>query len=73
MGVSFNFSLGQNVVIEDIGINGKVDALMIDRDSIQWADVRYVTGQQEIKRKWFREADLAALGTETGADPAPAE
>lgn len=66
MGVTFNFSLGQKVVIEDIGIEGKVDALMVDRDSVQWAYVQYVTSEKEIKREWFREADLAALGTETG-------
>lgn len=66
MEVAFKFSLNQKVVIEDRKIEGKVSGLLIDRDRIQWADVRYVFADTGIKSEWVREEDLAAVDAQSG-------
>ena len=62
MGITFTFGMGQLVHHTRTGLEGSVEALMIDRDDIRWALFEHVTiVQQELKSKWIRENDLTAV------------
>ncbi len=66
MGVTFKFTLNQNVKLLDTCVDGKVDSLMVDRDRVQWVLLAHVDAHKVIRTKWIREGDLETIYPETG-------
>lgn len=58
--VEFPFVLGQKVMLDSAAIVGRIDALYVDRDGIQWAYVPFADANGVIFRNAYRCSDLRA-------------
>ncbi len=61
MTADFTWGPGSEVASDELGVSGTVQQLLIDRDGIQWFDVRWVNADSEFKTYWFRERELRSI------------